>query len=136
MTLPEIASLVAAGLLGLVVIFQLALALGAPLGEATMGGRARHDDGVLTPPYRVMALVSAAMLALAAVIVLSRAGVVDIGLSEAVVAIGAWVVVGFSLLNTATNLSGRHPLERWGLSAVTVVVAVLAGYVALSGPTG
>jgi len=134
MTLPELAALAAAVLLGLVAIFQLALALGAPLGEATMGGRARHVDGVLAPPYRLAALASGAILALAGAIVLSRAGIVDIGLSEGVVAIGAWVVVGFSLLNTVTNLSGRHPLERRGLSSVTLVVAILAGCVAISGP--
>ena len=132
----EVAAVVAAALIGLVVLFQVALALGAPMGEATMGGRAQHVGGVLTPPYRLMALASAALLVLAAFVVLSRAGVVDLGLLEAVVAIGAWVVVGFSVLNTVTNLSGRHPLERWGFSAVTLAVGVLSGYVVFAGSGG
>lgn len=134
MSLSELVAVAAAVLIGLVVVFQVALALGAPLGEATMGGRAAHVDGVLTPRYRVVALASGALLVLAAAIVLSRAGVVDIGLAEPVVTIGTWVVVALSLLNTLTNLSGRHPLERWGLSAVTLAVAFLAGYVAIAAP--
>jgi hypothetical protein len=128
----ELAAVAAAGLLGLVAAFQVALALGAPLGEATMGGRAEHVDGVLAPRFRAMAIVSAVLLTVAAVIVLWRAGVLDVGLPESVVVIGCWVVVGFSLLNTLTNLSGRHPLERYGFTALTLVVAALATFVSLS----
>jgi hypothetical protein len=132
MSMPELAGMVAAGLIGLVIAFQLALTLGAPLGEATMGGRAEHVDGVLAPRYRLMALASAVLLAVAATVLLSRARVVDIGLPEAVVDIGTWVVVAFTILNTLTNLTGRHPLERFGFSTVTLVVAILAVYLALS----
>lgn len=38
-------------------------------------------------------------------------------------------------LNTVTNLSGRHPLERWGMASVTIVAALLVGYVAYAAPT-
>ncbi len=72
------------------------------------------------------------LLALAALIVLSRGGVVDVGLPDDVLRIGAWVVVGFAILNTLTNLSGRHPVERFGMSAITIAIALLAGLVALS----
>jgi hypothetical protein len=132
----ELAAWMAAALIAIVVVFQLALALGAPMGEATMGGRAQHVGGVLTGRYRLMALASAALLVLAALIVLSRAALIDIGLPEAVVVIGAWVVVVFSALNTLTNLSGRHPLERWGMSAVTLAITLFAGYVALTAAGG
>ena len=33
-------------------------------------------------------------------------------------------------LNTLTNLSGWHPLERWGMSAIALATALLVGYVA------
>jgi hypothetical protein len=42
----------------------------------------------------------------------------------------AWVVAGFMALNTVSNLSGRHPLERWGMASITLVAALLIGYVA------
>jgi hypothetical protein len=45
-----------------------------------------------------------------------------------------WVVAGFLVLNTVTNLSGRHPLERWGMASITLVAALLVGYVAYAAP--
>jgi hypothetical protein len=81
-----------------------------------------------------MAVASAVLLAVAALIVLARAGVISLGLPESVLVVGAWVVVAFTVVNTLTNLSGRHPLERWGMSALTAVTAVLSGYVALIAP--
>jgi hypothetical protein len=134
MALVEVAAIGAGALLVVAIAFQASLALGVPLGEATMGGRATTVDGVLTAPYRLMAVASAVLLAVAALIVLARAGVISLGLPESVLVVGAWVVVAFTVVNTLTNLSGRHPLERWGMSALTAVTAVLSGYVALIAP--
>jgi hypothetical protein len=47
MTLVELAAVAAALLMAAVAVFQVALAAGLPLGEATMGGRAATVDGVL-----------------------------------------------------------------------------------------
>jgi hypothetical protein len=117
-----------------VAIFQLALAAGLPLGEATMGGRAATVAGVLRPRYRVIALASAAVLILTAWIVLGRAGLVDTFLGGQVLSWATWVVAGFLVLNTLTNLSGKHPLERLGMSSITLISAVLVGYVAFAAP--
>jgi hypothetical protein len=134
MALVEVAAIGAGALLVVAIAFQASLALGVPLGDATMGGRATTVDGVLTAPDRLMAVASAVLLAVAALIVLARAGVISLGLPESVLVVGAWVVVAFTVVNTLTNLSGRHPLERWGMSALTAVTAVLSGYVALIAP--
>jgi hypothetical protein len=134
MALVEVAAAGAGALLVVAIAFQASLALGVPLGEATMGGRATTVHGVLTAPYRLMAVASAVLLAVAALIVLARAGGISLGLPESVLVVGAWVVVAFTVVNTLTNLSGRHPLERWGMSALTAVTAVLSGYVALIAP--
>ena len=135
MTNVEIAATVAALLLAVTVAFQVSLAAGAPLGEATMGGRARTVNGVLEPPFRVMAAVSAALLAIAAWVLLARVGLVDQGpVGDTVLAWGTVVVAAFTALNTFSNLSGRHPLERWGMGSITLVVALLATYVALAAP--
>jgi hypothetical protein len=134
MTPVELAGILGAVLMAGVAAFQVGLAMGVPLGDATMGGRAPTVDGRLTAPYRIVALLSAAILLVGAWIVLARAGVVTSGvLGDAMPRWGIWVVVAFSLLNTLTNIGGRHPLERYGFSAVTLLVAVLAGFVALSG---
>lgn len=134
MTNVELAAVVAAVLLTTVAGFQGALAAGLPLGEATMGGRAATSDGVLQPPYRAIALGSAVVLLLVAWLVLARAGTLPIFLSGQALAWTAWVVVGFLALNTLTNLSGRHPLERWGMASITLLAALLVAYVAFAAP--
>jgi hypothetical protein len=134
MTLVELVAVAAAVLMAGVIAFQVALAAGLPLGEATMGGRAATVGGVLQPPYRAVALGSAVVLALAAWIVLGRAGLVPIFFGGQALVWGAWVVAGFMALNTMTNLSGRHPLERWGMSSITLAAALLVGYVAYAAP--
>lgn len=135
MTSVEFAAVAAAGLIVVVALFQFALALGAPLGEATMGGRAPTVDGVLTPPFRAVAAVSGVVLLIGAWVVLARAGVVSSGFvgRDAIVWV-TWATVVFTALNTLSNLGGRHPLERWGFSAVTLAVTLLVGYVALNAP--
>jgi hypothetical protein len=130
----ELAAAVAAVLIAAVAAFQVALAAGLPLGEATMGGRASTVDGVLKPPYRAIALVSAVVLVLAAWIVLGRAGTVPVFLGGQALGWAAWVVAGFMALNTVTNLSGRHPLERRGMASITLLGALLVGYVAYAAP--
>ena len=130
MSLVELAAVAAAVLIAGVIAFQVALAAGVPLGEATMGGRAATVGGVLQPPYRAVALGSAVVLGLAAWIVLGRAGLVPIFLGGQALAWSTWVVAGFMALNTVTNLSGPHPLERWGMGSITLAAALLVGYVA------
>ena len=55
------------------VIFQLALALGAPWGEMAMGGK---FPGRFPPKMRISALVQMVLLVLIAIVVLTRAGLV------------------------------------------------------------
>ena len=135
MSLVELAAMASAVLIAAVIAFQVSLAAGLPLGEATMGGRAPTIDGVLSPAYRAMALGSAVVLALAAWIVLGRAGILPIFVGGQALVWSAWAVAGFMALNTVTNLSGRHPLERWGMASITLVAALLSGYVAYVAPT-
>ena len=56
---------------GIAVAFQLALALGAPLGHVAMAGK---YPGKFPPPMRVAAVVQGSLLAGLAVIVLSHSG--------------------------------------------------------------
>ena len=135
MTVVELAAVAAATLMAVVIAFQVGLAAGLPLGEATMGGRAVTVNGVLRPPYRVIALASAVVLVLAAWLVLGRAGLLTTFLGGQALAWGVWVVAGFMALNTLTNLSGKHPLERWGMGSITLIGALLVGYVAYAGPS-
>ena len=125
----------AAVLIAGVAVFQAALALGFPLGDATLGGRARTEAGVLTTGFRALAVVQAILLILVAWIILARAGVTHIGfLGDGFLLWATWGILGFLILNTLANLSAPHPVERWVMGSITFVVAVLTRVVAFRAP--
>ncbi|MEX0761080.1 MAG: hypothetical protein WD208_10020 [Dehalococcoidia bacterium] len=133
MTLLQLAVIGAAALISGVALFQAALALGLPLGEATFGGRAPTRDGVLTPTFRVIAAISGLALILFASVFLARADVISIGFSgDRFVYWATWVIVGFLILNTIGNLAAPHPVERWVMGPITLTVAVIGIFLALS----
>ncbi|CAN5580203.1 hypothetical protein BH20ACT23_BH20ACT23_23790 [soil metagenome] len=101
MTSIQTAAVGAGVLISGVAVFQAALALGLPLGEATLGGRAPTMEGVLTGWFRLVPAISATVLLGAAWIVLVRAGVVGSGaLGDVLVLRMTWGLVGFLALNT------------------------------------
>ncbi len=125
-------TLLAAGafvLLTLVVCgFQVALILGAPWGEFTLGGRWR---GRLPMAGRLIAAASIGILALSGAVVAARAGLAFPELrapSHRLV----WVVVGYLVLGAIANAATPSRRERriW-LPVVTAMLA-LALSVALS----
>lgn len=133
MTVAATAAVGAAVVLAGVAAFQLGLALGLPLGEATLGGRAPTRDGVLSGGFRLIPAVSVLVLVLAAWIVLARAGVVAAGPLGHRFLVGAtWGLVAFLALNTVGNLAAPHPVERWVMGAASLVVVLLCSVVAIS----
>lgn len=128
----SLAAVAAAVLLGGFVVFQLALAAGAPLGGAAYGGRSARDDGTLPPRLRAVSGLAAVVLAVAAFVVLARGGVVGTDGDSTAWTVGTWVVAAYMALNTAGNLTSPHPLERYGFSAATAALTVLCAVVALS----
>jgi len=111
-----------------VVGFQLALALGAPWGAYAMGGA---FPGVYPPAMRVAAVVQAGLLAVLALVVLSRSGLALARWSR-VARWAIWLVVAFSalsvLLNAITPSAGERAI--WvpvtvGLLACSLTVAVI-----------
>jgi hypothetical protein len=130
-SLSAVLAVVAAGLVLVAVGFQVALAAGAPWGAAAYGGRAARPDGTLPPAYRVGSAVTVAVLAAAGSVVLLRGGVVgDADPSDGRLTGALWVVAVLFGVNTVGNLAGRHPVERWGMSALTLALAILCGLLA------
>ncbi|MDH3192935.1 MAG: hypothetical protein OEY55_04895 [Acidimicrobiia bacterium] len=117
---PEPAAWLYFGLAGLVVLFQLALALGAPWGAIAMGGR---YPGSYPHHLRGAAVVQALFIGAMAAVVLVRAGLVAspwFDISKSLV----WVVVAFAALSTVLNLTTPSKWERrlWG--PVTVLMLI------------
>ena len=58
-------------------------------------------------------------------LLLVHGGMLGASHPDPVVRVGVWVVAGLFALNTAGNLAGRHPLERWGMGGLTASLTVL-----------
>jgi hypothetical protein len=105
--------------------FQVALALGAPLGSAAWGGRQR----VLHEGLRLASAGAAVLLVASGAIVVGRAGLWG-GRIPSVFRIGIWVVIGQMFLNTLTNVASPSPWERYLMSLLSGTLAVLCIVVA------
>jgi hypothetical protein len=107
-----------------VVAFQVALALGAPWGSYAMGGA---FPGRFPPRMRVAAVVQAALLAVTASIVLSRAGLILPGWSEAAGRL-IWGVVVIALVAVILNAISPSAGERriWVPVALVMLACSLA----------
>lgn len=102
------AALVFAVVTGGAIAFQIALALGAPLGEYAMGGAYR---GSFPPRLRIAAVIQAVVLAILVLAVLSKAGVVDVPVVRDLPWL-AWAAVAFSAVSLVLNAISRSPDER------------------------
>jgi hypothetical protein len=112
----------------LVALFQLALALGAPWGEYTMGGRFR---GQLPPKMRIAALFQIAILFVMVFIVLTRSGVV-VNQFYDVSRTAIWFVVFFFVIGSILNLLTPSKKERVVWGPVNILCLAISIIVALS----
>ena len=112
-----------------VIGFQVALALGAPWGVYAMGG---SFPGRFPPRMRVAALAQAALLAVAALIVLSGAGLILPSLSKALPWL-IWLVVALSGASVVLNALSPSSEERRIWVPVGVVMLASSLTVALTG---
>ena len=120
------AAIVAASLLAVVALFQIALGLGAPAGEYAWGGRIR---GRLPTPLRVTSLVAGFIVyPIVVLLVLRAAAVVDIDPVPDVGRAGMWALAGLFVVGGALNLISRSKRERlWG--PVSLAIATCCGVV-------
>jgi len=124
----QAAARVFAASVALVVVFQLALALGAPWGRLAMGGA---FPGVYPPAMRVAALLQAAMLVATALVVLSRAGLVTPAWRRAPRWL-IWAVTGLLALGVVLNMITPSAMERLIWTPVSAVLFLSSLRVALS----
>src|SRR5690606_29279332 len=106
--------------------FQLALSLGAPWGELTLGGRWK---GRLPAKARIIPLLSLALLVFFSAVLLARAGIA-VPYLPGQPRILAWVVVGYCALGAVANAVSPSKRERnlWlpvvlGMLALSLFVA-------------
>jgi hypothetical protein len=119
----RVAAVVYATLTGIVVAFQLTLAVGAPWGAYAMAGA---YPGQFPPGLRVTAVIQALVLIAFAAVVLSRAAVSFTALARASRWL-VWVVVVLCALSVLLNLITPSGGERmvWAPVALTLLTTSL-----------
>jgi hypothetical protein len=122
-----IAAVLAVVLVAIIAVFQLALALGAPLGKAAWGGR---NEGVLPTRLRIVSgLAAIVVYPFIALYVLASADLLDLEWLPTGTT-GMWVLTGFFTLGTVANLASRSKIERiW--APVSLATAVCCAIVAI-----
>jgi len=102
-------------------LFQAALALGAPMGALAWGG----SSPVAPSPLRAGSAAAAVILAIAAAVMLARAGDVGRRLPPTVLWWLNALLAALLALNTLANLASRSPGERLVMGSATVVGMLL-----------
>ena len=123
----NLATILAVVLLGIVSVFQIALALGALLGYAAWGG---IHEGALPGKLRVASGVTGlAVYPVIGLYVLASAGLIEADWMPGTGKTGMWILAGVFTLGTLANLVSRSKRERvWG--PVSLVIAVCCGIIA------
>jgi hypothetical protein len=124
----QIAAIVAVVVLGVITIFQLALALGVPWGAAAWGG---SHSGVLPGRLRVAsAVVGLVVYPLIALLILATAGLINVDVPGSGPT-AMWFLTGFFTLGAIANFASRSKVERiWG--PVTLVLAISTAVIAVN----
>lgn len=130
-TVTEGLAIAASSLLLLGAAFQLGLSVGAPWAGAAYGGRVALSDGRLPSRYRAASLITALVLIAISWLLLLRGGLVGSASENSALTLACWVFAVLFAVNTVGNLAGRHPLERWGMGALTACLTVLCVLLAI-----
>jgi len=121
-----LAAIVAVAVLAALAVFQAALVAGAPLGHFAWGGAHR----VLPSRLRIGSVISIVIYAAIAVLLVDRAGLVDL-VPDAVSTIGTWCLVAYFTLGIGLNAISRSRPERLVMTPLAAVLALLSLVVAL-----
>jgi hypothetical protein len=122
----QTAALIAVVILGGLVVFQLSLALGSPLGEFAWGGAQR----VLPRPLRVASVVATLIYAAAAIVILEAVNAIDLIGSVELTRTAVWVLAVFFAVGVPLNAISRSKRERV-MALVALALSVLFVIVAL-----
>jgi hypothetical protein len=125
--MPVAAAIALTVILAVLAVFQLALALGAPMGRFAWGGQHR----VLPAKLRIGSLVSILIYAVIALLALDRVDLIDV-VPDPVSTVGMWIVFAYFVLGIPLNAVSRSKAERYTMTPVVAVLAVLSLLVALS----
>lgn len=117
----QLYAILACIILGLLAIFQLALVAGAPIGRFAWGGQ--HE--VLPRKLRIGSIVSILLYVLFGYAGLAKAGLVPTLISPPFTDVFMWVLTAYFTLGVGMNAISRSKPERFVMTPVALVLAVL-----------
>jgi hypothetical protein len=107
-------------------VFEVALALGAPLGHAAFGGTHR----TLPPGLRVTSAFSAALFIAAIAIVRTRAGLRGVGASSIWARRATWGLAILFAVGVLMNLASQSSWERLLQAPIVLAMSICCAVVA------
>ncbi|MNX55830.1 hypothetical protein D3C86_866050 [compost metagenome] len=102
------------------ILFQIALIFGAPLGRYAWGG----GNKVLPTRLRIASVTSIALYVVFAVFIANKAGLVDFISRRQVLDIGMWVFTVYFFIGIGMNVLSRSKPERYLMTPVAGILAV------------
>lgn len=117
----QLYAILACIILGGLAVFQVALVAGAPIGRFAWGGRHR----VLPQKLRVGSVVSIVLYGVFGYTALAKAGLVPVLISEGFTEVFMWVLTAYFSLGVAMNAISRSKPERFVMTPVALLLAVL-----------
>lgn len=121
-----IPALILTVILALLAVFQIALAAGAPWGHFAWGGQQR----VLPRKLRIGSVIAVVIYAVTAFIAWERVGVSTL-LPAPFVQVAMWVLFAYFALGIVMNAISRSKPERYTMTPVVAVLAVLSLLIAM-----
>ena len=121
------AAVVVCVVLAALAVLQIAAAAGRPVGRFVWGGQ--HE--VLPTHLRIGSAVSVLLYLAMALIVLDRAGLIDV-VGDDVARVGTWVLTGYFALGVVLNGLSRSRSERAVMTPTCLLLAVSCFVVATS----
>ena len=123
----EVAAIIAVVLLAVVAVFQITLALGAPLGKAAWGGQ---QEAVLPGRFRIASAVAGVIIyPLIILLVMVSSNLVAADWLPRIGSTVMWALAALFTIGALGNFASRSKIERiWG--PVSLGIAVCCGVIA------
>lgn len=109
-------------------VFQIALILGAPLGELTMGGK---YPGKLPVKMRVASFVQIIVIALFTFFIVSKSGMLFESFYD-ISRVGIWFVVVFFVFGSFVNLFSPSKKEKVIMGPLNIIALICSFIVAIN----
>ncbi|CAG9621118.1 hypothetical protein [Sutcliffiella rhizosphaerae] len=128
MNLVDVATILVAMVFVIVVVFQVLLSLGFPLGEMAMGGYHK----ILPKGLRVVSAGNALILILMTIIFLQHTFQVSTALAFLPTSVLVWIITVFLAINTLANFFSTSRKEKVFMTPLSGVAMLLCLFISLS----